>query len=145
MPRTLLRVRFAVVTAAVLGLLVSGVAIGAAGSALIIGSQTNNAGTSDTQLITNSSVIAFKLLQNGPGTALMGYATPASGANRGVYGRSDSPPASAATPAPGAGAGLQAFGGGTGIRDPRHLGRDHRNPRHGGMLAIPLWSSRHRR
>ena len=63
----------------------------AAGDQLVIGSQTNNAGTSDTQLITNSSVIAFKLLQNGPGTALMGYATPTLGATRGVYGRSDSP------------------------------------------------------
>jgi hypothetical protein len=63
----------------------------AAGDNLVLGSQTNNAGTSDTQLIANSSVIAFKLLQNGPGTALMGHATQTTGATRGVYGRSDSP------------------------------------------------------
>ncbi len=63
----------------------------AAGQALIIGSEANDAGTQNTQLITNSPVIAFKLLQNGPGSALMGYVTPASGATRGVYGRSDSP------------------------------------------------------
>lgn len=115
MPRSWLRLRFAVVTAAIMGLLVSGIAVGAAGSALIIGSQTNNAGTSDTQLITNSNVIAFKLLQNGPGTALMGYATPTSGATRGVYGRSDSPAGFGVqarnSGAAGSGAAIQAFGG----------------------------------
>jgi hypothetical protein len=63
----------------------------AAGSAMIIGSETNDAGTANTQLLTNSNVVAFKLLQNGPGTALMGYATAATGATRGVYGRTDSP------------------------------------------------------
>jgi hypothetical protein len=68
-----------------------GPASAAAGSTMIIGSETNDAGSANTQLLTNSNVVAFKLLQNGPGTALMGYATPASGATRGVYGRSDSP------------------------------------------------------
>ena len=63
----------------------------AAGSSLIIGSSTNNAGTSNTILTTSSSVVAFQLLQNGPGTALMGYVTPGSGTTRGVYGRTDSP------------------------------------------------------
>jgi hypothetical protein len=63
----------------------------AAGSYMVIGSEINNAGSSNTQLLTNSSVVAFKLLQNGPGTALMGYATPTSGGTRGVYGRTDSP------------------------------------------------------
>jgi hypothetical protein len=63
----------------------------AAGSTMIIGSEANNAGSANTQLLTNSSVVAFKLLQNGPGTALMGYATPATGATRGVYGRTDTP------------------------------------------------------
>jgi trimeric autotransporter adhesin len=63
----------------------------AAGSTMIIGSEANNAGSANTQLLTNSDVVAFKLLQNGPGTALMGYATPATGATRGVYGRVDSP------------------------------------------------------
>ena len=66
-------------------------ALAAAGDPLVIGSEANNAGSANTQLLTNSDVVAFKLLQNGPGTALMGYATPASGATRGVYGRSDSP------------------------------------------------------
>lgn len=88
----------------------------AAGSALIIGSSSNNAGTSDTQLLTNSGVVAFKLLQNGPGTALMGYATPTSGGTRGVYGRTDSPNGdgvqarNAATTA-GGGAAIHAYGG----------------------------------
>jgi hypothetical protein len=68
-----------------------GPASAAAGSTMIIGSETNDAGSANTQLLTNSNVVAFKLLQNGPGTALMGYATPATGATRGVYGRSDSP------------------------------------------------------
>jgi len=66
-------------------------AAAAAGSNLIIGSSTNNAGTSNTLLTTSSSVVAFELIQNGPGTALMGYVTPGSGATRGVYGRTDSP------------------------------------------------------
>jgi hypothetical protein len=87
----------------------------AAGDNLVLGSQTNNAGTSDTQLIANSSVIAFKLLQQGPGTALMGHATQTSGATRGVYGRSDSP-AGFGVQARNAGAGstgaaMQAIGG----------------------------------
>jgi hypothetical protein len=63
----------------------------AAGSPMIVGSETNDAGSANTQLLTNSNVVAFKLLQNGPGTALMGYATPVTGGTRGVYGRSDSP------------------------------------------------------
>jgi hypothetical protein len=87
----------------------------AAGSALIVGSEANDAGTANTQLLTNSNVVAFKLLQNGPGTALMGYATPGSGGTRGVYGRTDSPDgdgvqARNAGPA-GSGAGMHAFGG----------------------------------
>jgi hypothetical protein len=63
----------------------------AAGDPLIVGSETNNAGTSDTQLIANSNVVTFKLYQQGPGTALMGYTTPTTGTTRGVYGRVDSP------------------------------------------------------
>jgi hypothetical protein len=90
-------------------------AAAAAGSNLIIGSETNNAGTADTQLITNSTVIAFKLLQNGPGTGLMGYATATSGATRGVYGRSDSPNGDGIqgrnAGAGGTGAGVRAIGG----------------------------------
>ena len=87
---------------------------GAAGSALVVGSQANNAGTADTQLIASSSVIAFKLLQQGPGTALMGHATQTSGATRGVYGRTDSPAGfgiqGRAGGAAGAGAAIQAIG-----------------------------------
>ena len=63
----------------------------AAGSALIIGSETNNSGTANTQLIANSDVVTFKLYQQGPGTALMGYTTTTTGQTRGVYGRVDSP------------------------------------------------------
>lgn len=62
----------------------------AAGSALIIGSQANSAGTADTQLKTSSAVVALKVLQNGTGTALMGYATHPDAGTRGVYGRTDS-------------------------------------------------------
>ena len=89
----------------------------AAGSALIIGSQTNNAGTSDTQLITNSNTVAFKLLQNAPNTALMGYVTTTAntGGPRGVYGRVDSPNGDGIqgrnAGAAGTGAGMRAFGG----------------------------------
>lgn len=86
----------------------------AAGSALIVGNQANNSGTADTQLIANSSVIAFKLLQQGPGTALMGHATQTSGGTRGVYGRTDSPAGygvqARAAGAAGTGAALQAIG-----------------------------------
>ena len=90
-------------------------AAAAAGSNLVIGSEANNAGTADTQLITNSTVIAFKLLQNGPGTGLMGYATAATGATRGVYGRSDSPNGDGvqgrSAGASGSGAAIRAIGG----------------------------------
>jgi hypothetical protein len=90
-------------------------ATAAAGSNLIIGSQTNNAGTSDTQLTTNSSVIAFKLLQNGHGTGLMGYATAPDGTTRGVYGRTDSPDGDGVQARnggnSGAGAAIRAIGG----------------------------------
>ena len=86
----------------------------AAGSSLIIGSEANDAGSANTQLLTNSSVVAFKLLQNGPGTALMGYATQASGATRGVYGRTDSPNGfgvqARSAGATGTGAAVQAIG-----------------------------------
>ena len=94
-----------------------GPAAAAAGSALIIGSETNNAGTSDTQLITNSSTVAFKLLQNSPSTALMGYVTTTANAGgpRGVYGRVDSPNGDGIqgrnAGAAGTGAGIRAFGG----------------------------------
>jgi hypothetical protein len=66
-------------------------ATAAAGSALIIGALDNNAGSSDTQLRASSSVVAFKVVQNGSGAALMGFAPAASGSTRGVYGRTDSP------------------------------------------------------
>jgi hypothetical protein len=107
--------RFATVVALVLGLFVTGVVAGAAGSNLIIGSEANNAGTSNTQLLTNSNVVAFKLLQNGPGTALMGYATPTTGGTRGVYGRTDSPngdgvQARNGAATAGTGAAISAFG-----------------------------------
>jgi hypothetical protein len=86
-----------------------------AGSALIIGSSTNNAGTSNTILTTSSSVVAFELIQNGPGTALMGYVTPGSGTTRGVYGRTDSPNGYGVQArnagAVGTGAAVQAIGG----------------------------------
>ena len=92
-----------------------GPAAAAAGDSLIIGSETNNAGSADTQLITNSTVIAFKLLQNGPGTGLMGYATAGTGATRGVYGRSDSPNGDGIQArnagANGSGAAVRAIGG----------------------------------
>ena len=87
----------------------------AAGSPLIIGSEANNAGTSNTQLIANSNVVTFKLYQQGPGTALMGYATPSSGGTRGVYGRVDSPNGDGVQArnagAAGTGAAVRAFGG----------------------------------
>jgi hypothetical protein len=87
----------------------------AAGSNLILGSSTNNAGTSNTILSTSSSVVAFELLQNGPGTGLMGYATAASGGTRGVYGRSNSPNGDGVQArnagAAGTGAAMRAFGG----------------------------------
>jgi hypothetical protein len=116
MPRFLVRARFAVIVAAGLGLLISGVAAGAAGSALIIGSESNNAGTSNTSLATNSTVVAFRLLQNGAGgTALMGYVTPTNGPARGVYGRVDSADGAGvvarnAATTSGSGAAIQAFG-----------------------------------
>ena len=87
----------------------------AAGSPLIIGSQTNDAGAADTQLLTSSNVVAFKLLQQGPGTALMGYTDTATGTTRGVYGRVDSPNGDGIQArnagAAGNGAGLRAYGG----------------------------------
>jgi hypothetical protein len=87
----------------------------AAGDSLIIGSTANNAGTSNTILTTNSSVVAFELIQNGPGTALMGYVTPSSGGTRGVYGRSNSPNGDGVQArnagAAGTGAAIRAFGG----------------------------------
>jgi len=87
----------------------------APGSALIIGSSANNAGTTNTILTTSSSVVAFELIQNGPGTALMGYVTPTTGSTRGVYGRSDSVNGDGVQArnagGAGSGAGLRAFGG----------------------------------
>jgi hypothetical protein len=90
-------------------------AVAAAGSPLIVGSETNNAGTSDTQLIANSDVVTFKLYQQGPGTALMGYTTTATGTTRGVYGRVDSPNGDGVqgrnAGAAGTGAAIRAYGG----------------------------------
>jgi len=87
----------------------------APGSPLIIGSSANNAGTSNTVLTTASSVVAFELIQNGPGTSLMGYVTPSTGTTRGVYGRSDSVNGDGVQArnagGAGTGAGLRAFGG----------------------------------
>jgi len=89
-------------------------AAAAAGDPLIVGSQTNNSGTSDTQLIANSNVVTFKLYQQGPGTALMGYTTTATGTTRGVYGRVDSPSGDGLqgrnAGAAGTGAGIRAYG-----------------------------------
>lgn len=108
--------RFAVVVAIAIAFFSTGIVAGAAGASLIIGSQANNAGTASTQLLTNSDVVAFKLLQLGPSTALMGYATSVAGTTRGVYGRVDSPngdgvQARNAAVTPGTGAALHAFGG----------------------------------
>jgi hypothetical protein len=90
-------------------------AAAAAGSPLIVGSETNNAGTSDTQLIANSDVVTFKLYQQGPGTALMGYTTTTTGTTRGVYGRVDSPNGDGIqgrnAGAAGTGAAIRAYGG----------------------------------
>jgi len=87
----------------------------AAGSPLIVGSETNNSGTKDTQLIANSNVATFKLYQTGPGTALMGYTTTASGPTRGVYGRVDSPNGDGVqgrnAGGAGTGAAVRAYGG----------------------------------
>jgi hypothetical protein len=87
----------------------------APGGSLIIGSSTNNAGTTNTILTTSSSVVAFELIQNGPGTALMGYVTPSTGSTRGVYGRSNSVNGDGVQArnagGAGTGAGLRAFGG----------------------------------
>jgi hypothetical protein len=87
----------------------------AAGDSLIIGSSTNNAGTSNTILTTTSTVVAFELLQNGAGTALMGYVTPTSGTTRGVYGRTDSPNGDGVQArnagAGGSGSAIRAYGG----------------------------------
>jgi hypothetical protein len=88
----------------------------AAGSPLIIGSQANNAGSADTQLVANSSVISLKVYQQGPGTALMGYVTRTTGDGRGVYGRTDSPSgdgvqARSGATVPGSGAAIRAIGG----------------------------------
>jgi hypothetical protein len=107
--------RFSAVLAVVVAIFGTGVVAGAAGSTMIIGSEANNAGAANTQLLTNSSVVAFKLLQNGPGTALMGYATPITGTTRGVYGRVDSPNGDGvqgrnAGPA-GTGAAVRGYGG----------------------------------
>jgi hypothetical protein len=109
------RAQFAIVLGLTLVMFSTGVVAGAAGSTMIIGSEANNAGAANTQLLTNSSVVAFKLLQNGPGTALMGYATPITGTTRGVYGRVDSPNGDGvqgrnAGPA-GTGAAVRGYGG----------------------------------
>jgi len=90
-------------------------AVAAAGSPLIIGRTDNNAGTANTQLLTNSSITAFTLYQQGPGTALMGYVTRTSGNGRGVYGRTDSPNGDGVqarnnASSAGAGAAIRAFG-----------------------------------
>jgi hypothetical protein len=90
-------------------------AAAAAGSPLIIGSEANNAGSADTQLVANSSVISLKVYQQGPGTALMGYVTRTSGDGRGVYGRTDSPNGDGVQArngaAAGTGAAFRAIGG----------------------------------
>ncbi len=90
-------------------------AVAAAGTPLYIGRTDNNAGTADTQLLTNSSITAFTLYQQGPGTALMGYVTRTSGNGRGVYGRTDSPNGDGVqarnnASSAGSGAAIRAFG-----------------------------------
>jgi hypothetical protein len=86
-----------------------------AGSPLIIGSETNDAGIASTQLIANSPVVAFKLYQKAPAsTGLMGYSTSSVGSTRGVYGRADSPNGDGVQArnggAAGAGAAVRAIG-----------------------------------
>jgi hypothetical protein len=108
--------RFATVIAAALALLGAGVVAGAAGDALIIGSTSNNSGTSDTQLLANTNITAFTLYQSGAGTALIGYVTKTTGNGRGVYGRTDSPngdgvQARNGAATSGTGAAFRAFGG----------------------------------
>lgn len=100
----------------------------AAGSPLIVGSEANNAGTSNTQLIANSNVVTFKLYQQGPGTALMGYTTTPTGTTRGVYGRVDSPNGDGvqgrSAGAAGTGAAIRAYGGNNvGVRATSDAGR----------------------
>ena len=90
-------------------------AVAATGRPLLIGRTDNNAGSADTQLLTNSTITAFTLYQQGPGTALMGYVTRTSGNGRGVYGRTDSPngdgiQARNAGASAGSGAAIRAFG-----------------------------------
>jgi hypothetical protein len=90
-------------------------AAAAVGSPLILGSEANNSGTANTQVLANSNAATFKLLQYGPGTGLFGYALPTSGATRGVYGRVDSPNGDGIQArnagVAGTGAALRAFGG----------------------------------
>jgi hypothetical protein len=89
----------------------------AAGSSLIMGSETNTAGTGNTQLAARSDYVGLKVLQYSPSTALMGYvsSTVANADARGVYGRTNSPNSDGVqgrnAGAAGTGAGVRAFGG----------------------------------
>jgi hypothetical protein len=79
---------------------------GAAGDALIIGNTSNNAGTSNTTLTTNSSGTALLVTQNGTGTALRGSAVGA-GSIAGFFTASNGPGISGVT---GSGATYGVFG-----------------------------------
>jgi hypothetical protein len=72
------RTRFATLVAVGLVLLLSGVAVGAAGGPLIMGA-ANSAGTTNTSLTTGSSGTALLVTQNGSGTALRGSTGSGSG------------------------------------------------------------------
>lgn len=89
------RARLAVVAGAGLALLLSGVVAGAAGQAIIMGA-SNNAGTSNTSLTTNSSGTAWYVYQNGSGTAMRANAT-ATDAIAGFYTSANGPGISGVT------------------------------------------------
>lgn len=81
--------RFATLLAVALALVLTGVAAGAAGQALVLGI-ANNAGNSSTSLTTSSSGAAFMVTQNGSGKALR--AASSQGPPLGLFGPSNQPP-----------------------------------------------------
>ncbi len=95
-----------------LAILITGVAAGAAGDAMIAGGN-NNAGSAQTILATTAGGAAFTLKNTTAGqTGQFGWSSGTTGAGRGLYGRADSP----------AGFGIDAFnsattsGGGAALR-----------------------------
>jgi hypothetical protein len=85
------RVRFATLLAVALALLITGVVVGAAGQAMIIG-QSNDSGSSQTTLLTTASGASFTLKNSANSqTGQFGWSAGTAGAGRGLYGRADSP------------------------------------------------------